>query len=166
MKSLIITKKYYNSKLVKGFTLIELIVTIAIISVLSGIILFTTTQYINKGKDSNIAGNLAVLIPAGESYYNKGNTYENFCNPFVSDIFKNTISEMPLKNSGASCQSSSITETTNPAGVCCSVSSNGQAWAACSDEFSKNDKAWCVDSRGYKKEINKTSCVNTITECP
>ena len=35
----------------KGFTLIELIVVIAIIAVLSGIILFSVTLYINKGKD-------------------------------------------------------------------------------------------------------------------
>ena len=39
------------SKNGEGFTLIELIVTIAIISILSVIILYSVTQYIGKGKD-------------------------------------------------------------------------------------------------------------------
>ena len=63
----------------KGFTLIELIIVIVIIAILSAVILFSITQYINKGKDSNISANLAVLIPAGEVYYNSYNsTYKDF----------------------------------------------------------------------------------------
>lgn len=150
----------------KGFTLVEIIVVIAIIAVLSGIILFSTVQYINKGKDSNIAGNLAVLIPAGEVYYNIGTTYTGFCS---SDVVKNSISQMPINKNG-SCYSDTITSSSNPASVCCSVDTYGGAWAACARQFNNSGgyatgTAICVDSRGVKKEIDNARCSSSITTC-
>src|ERR1035437_2671286 len=46
----------------KGFTIIELIVVIAIIAVLAGIVLVNVTSYINKGKDAAAQGNLASML--------------------------------------------------------------------------------------------------------
>jgi prepilin-type N-terminal cleavage/methylation domain-containing protein len=143
----------------KGFTLIELIVAIAIIAVLSGIVLFGVTQYINKGKDSSIAGNLVILIPAGEVFYNSVGSYEGFCG---SNILISAKAQMPVNTSG-SCYNGSD----NTAGVCCSEASpNFDAWAACAKEFADDDKAYCVDSRGIKKEICASSCTNALTVCP
>lgn len=159
----------------RGFTLVELVVVIAIISVLSGIILFSVTQYINTGKDSNISGNLAVLVPAGEAYYNLENTqngdgYNGYCDPTATtgSVLKNAISQMPVNLSG-SCYSAFNTSTANPAGVCCTVSSsaqNYQSWAACAKEFAKVNTAYCVDSRGIKKEIPSNLCVIGLHQCP
>ncbi len=149
----------------KGFTLVELIVVVAIIAVLSGVILFSTILYINKGKDSNIAGNLAVLVPAGEVYYNMDSTYAGFCDATKNtSVLRNSLGQMP-KNENGNCYSPSITSTTNPAGVCCGVSNNGQAWAACAFEFTNPSAAICVDSRGVKKEITASNCISTITSC-
>lgn len=154
----------------KAFTLIELIVVIVIIAILSGVILFSISQYVNKGKDSNISGNLAVLIPAGEVFYNSNhNSYIDFCDPTGSGtVLKNAISQMPLQSSGAPspCYSDFPTSTTNPAGVCCNVNSNGDSWAACARELTNPDYAYCVDSRGVKKRINNSSCDNNLTQCP
>ena len=143
----------------QGFTLIELIVVIAIISILSGVILFSVSQYINKGKDSNIAGNLAVLVPAGEVYYNSnGYSYVGFCD---SNVVINAKNQMP-DNPNGSCYNSS----TNLKGVCCYA--QGQAWVACAREFTDSTKAFCVDSRGVKKEIFNTSCTGIMNpvQCP
>jgi prepilin-type N-terminal cleavage/methylation domain-containing protein len=132
-----------------GFTLIELIVTIAIIAVLSGVILFSITQYINKGKDSNIAGNLAVLIPAGEVYYNYTNSYSGFCN---STVVTNAFAQMPPGN----------------VHYCVGDSANSQAWAACVKLFSNTAYAYCVDSRGMKKDkMPVASCTSNLpAQCP
>ncbi len=138
----------------KGFTIIELVVVIAIISVLSGIIMFSVTQYISKGKDSNISGNLAVLVPAGEVYYNGfpnayGDSDNDFC---TSNVVENAIAQMP------------------PGAIFnCNVDSgnNYQSWAACAQKFTDSNMAFCVDSRGVKKEMCSLDCsANNLTECP
>lgn len=153
-----------------GFTLIELVITITIVGVLSGVILFATTQYINKGKDSNISGNLSILIPAGEVYYtNNGNSYGNgsftgFCDVQESNVLKNSISQMPqrtLAPNSSGCWNSSD----NAPGVCCNVASDGQSWAACAPEFTDPQSAWCVDSRGVKKQIPIDTCTTSIESC-
>lgn len=156
-----------------GFTLIELIVVIAIIAVLSGVIVFSVSQYISKGKDSNVAGNLSVLVPAGEAYYNgNNNKYTGFCDPTGSsdnNVFKNILSQMPDQTSDAPCYiSGDYTVTQNSKGVCCSVEpDNGQAWVACAREFSDDTKYFCVDSRGVKKEITQPcSSVVVNFKCP
>ena len=131
----------------KGFTLIELAVSVAVVAILAVIVLFSIAQYINKGKDANISGNLSVLISAGESYYNIGNTYSSFC---ASGATVNIISQMP-ENPNGSCYNASA----NKSGVCCNVSLPvGDAWMACAREFTNTAKAFCSDSRGVKKEID------------
>jgi prepilin-type N-terminal cleavage/methylation domain-containing protein len=138
----------------KGFTIIELIVAIAIVSVLSGMILFSVTQYINKGKDSNISGGLSSLIPAGEVWYNGNssnpNSYTDFC---TASVVLNVFNNMPT---GA-----------NPV---CYVDSGGQKWAACAKKLTSTTVAYCVDSRGMKNEILLTTCSgfvsNTVSQCP
>ena len=129
----------------RGFTLIELVVVIAVIVILSAIILFTVNQYINKGKDSNIKGNLVVLVASGEVYYNGpgGNSYRasvdsDFCD---SSVVINAFSRIP---SNASPE--------------CEVNSSGDRWVACAQLFTDTSKAYCVDSRGVKEEIDSSVC--------
>lgn len=142
-----------------------MVVVIAIIAFLSGIVLFSVTQYISKGKDSNISGNLAILIPAGEVYYNVENAanqdgYNGFCDPSLNSVLKGALAQMPQNNNG-SCP------LANPQGVCCNVdNTNHEAWAACAREFATGSYAYCVDSRGVKKEICNSSCTSSITSCP
>jgi prepilin-type N-terminal cleavage/methylation domain-containing protein len=149
--------KNKKDRLLTGFTIIELLVAIAIIGFLSGIILFGVSQYINKGKDSNVIGNLAVLVPSGEIYYNSNNnSYENFCESSVVINAKEQMPSNPLGN----CYNS----TNNPSGVCCYDSES--EWASCAKKFSDPELAFCVDSRGRKKEIKISDCGNSIMKCP
>ncbi|MDP2741276.1 MAG: prepilin-type N-terminal cleavage/methylation domain-containing protein [bacterium] len=130
-------------KLSKGFTLIELLVVVAIISILSSIILFSVVQYINRGKDASVTGNLVILIPSGEVYYDNNNSsYDGFCS---SSVVTNALLQITSSNKH------------------CSASNN--AWSACGQLFTNNLKAYCVDSRGVKKEIDDSAC-QAITVCP
>jgi prepilin-type N-terminal cleavage/methylation domain-containing protein len=63
----------------KGFTIIELIVVIAIIAVLAGVVLVNVTQYITKGRDAAAKGNLATMLTNGVVYYDTKGNYNNFC---------------------------------------------------------------------------------------
>jgi len=172
-------KMFFSSK---GFTLMELIVVIAITAVLSAMIMFATTQYINRGKDSNIAGNMAILIPAGEVWYNgNSNNYSGFCDPTTpngNSVLRNSILQMPQNASGY-CSwvpspgsppnyflwgtSGTGTYKGNPAGVCCFVNPTGDAWVAYVKEFADTTHIYCIDSRGQKEDI---PAINYDTDCP
>jgi prepilin-type N-terminal cleavage/methylation domain-containing protein len=137
----------------KGFTLIELIVVIAIIAVLYGIILFSVTLYINKGKDSNIYGNLSILIPAGEAYYNGfpnayGGSSTNFCS---LSLVTTAFSQM---SSGAT-----------PLCAVNTYNSNYQSWVACANEFTNTSYVYCVDSRGMSESENSQTCATITSAC-
>ena len=156
-----------------GFTLIELIVSVAIIAILSLIVLFSVAQYTNKGKDSNVQGNLAVLIPAGEAFYNgenaaNGDGYTGFC---ASSAITNIYAQLSLPATSSSAWDCSASATP---GLCCLVDSApataGTEWAACAQEFTDNTKAFCVDSTGARKEIANSECATisqwTLMQCP
>jgi len=143
-----------------GFTLIELIVVISVISFLSAIILFSVIQYINSGKDASIRANLSILIPTGETYYNttsqEGIGYTGFCD---TNVVGSVVTQLPLPSSASDCPA-------NTRGLCCNVKPDGNAWAACIREFSDDTKAFCVDNRGIKKEISVSDCTTIVYQCP
>lgn len=135
--------------------MIELLVVIAIMATLSTIVLFGITQYINKGKDASINGNLAILVTAGEVYYKANNDdYRGFCE---SNVVINAFSQTPsIASSNCFLAGKGI--------PCCNDGLN--QWASCGKEFSDSEKAYCVDSRGIKKEIEAINCISSIIQCP
>ncbi len=147
----------------KGFTILELLVTIAIVATLSGLVMYAIVVYINTGKDASVRGNMVILIPSGEVYYNvntiEKETYRGFCE---SNVIKEVWKEIPRSSANMSCPPAG-----NPIipGICCGVSELGNAWAACAMLFTDSDKAFCVDSTGHKKDIEKGQCTGGITTC-
>ncbi len=138
------TQDFKNSA---GFTLVEMLVVIAIISLLASFVLYSATQYINKGRDATIKGNLAILITAGELWYDKNDSsYTGFC---VSGAVTKALSEIPTADADKHCY----------------VNSSNTAWGTCAKEFVYNTKAYCVDNKGNQKEIDIANCTNTITNC-
>jgi prepilin-type N-terminal cleavage/methylation domain-containing protein len=136
-----------------GFTLVEVMVVVTILVILSSVVLFTVSYYINKSKDSNIKGNLAILIAAGEVYYTGPgrNSYgipneENFCS---SNVVVNAFSQIPPSSYPL-----------------CNVNSFGDKWAACAQLFTDKDKTFCVDSRGVKEDMDEGYCDENLIECP
>lgn len=154
----------------KSFTLIELIIVLAIIIVLSGVVAFSVNRYIDISKDNNIMGNLAVLMPTGEVFYgaNRNSFYNNdfdFCNPQDNRVLKQIISRMPINQEGPCYDENSDidnpggwgadTNTGNPAGVCCYSDTN--AWVSYVRKFSDIKDYYCVDSRGIELTLDEIS---------
>jgi prepilin-type N-terminal cleavage/methylation domain-containing protein len=52
-----------------GFTIIELLVVVAIIAVLTAIVLVNVTQYISRGRDAAAQGNLATMLTNSAVFY-------------------------------------------------------------------------------------------------
>lgn len=65
----------------EGFTLVELLIVIAIIAVLSAIAIVNLNSARNKGNDAAVRANLIALYSAVEIFYDdNNNSYVGFCN--------------------------------------------------------------------------------------
>ena len=130
----------------KGFTIIELLVVVAIISVLAAIVLVNVTAYINQGKNAAIKGNLATILTNGAVFYDTNGNYTGFCsNAYV------TGPNAAITSAGGA--------------PTCTVNVAATAWCACStlkDVTGATGQTFCVDSTGAKKQT-ATACA---TECP
>lgn len=122
------TSKHLKCKSGAGFTIIELVVVIAIIAVLSAIVLTNVLQYIGKGRDTAIKGQVGQMRTAAVKFFDDNGKYDNMC---ISGTECYTIKSNILNLHG---QFSSIFAT---GGVYCfSVILNSGGH-------------WCVDNTGY-----------------
>ncbi|OGZ79476.1 MAG: hypothetical protein A2358_04325 [Candidatus Staskawiczbacteria bacterium RIFOXYB1_FULL_37_44] len=113
----------------KGFTIIELIVVIAIIAVLAAIVLVNVTQYIAKGRDSAIKGDMSTIMANSAVYFD-----EQTPTTYVGYKLDNKY----LNPSGAA---------TDAGGTGLDAAESASAFCA---TITLNDGSfWCVDSTGY-----------------
>ena len=78
----------------KGFTIIELIVVIAIIAVLAGIVLVNVTQYIQKANVSAIMADLNQISVEATDYYSKNGNFDNIRNDTKMQNIINAINNI------------------------------------------------------------------------
>ena len=141
----------------KGFTIIELIVVIAIIAVLASIVLVNVTSYINKSKNAAIQGNLATLLTNGAIYFDNNNAALG--SAFTADTTGCSITGatyLAIKSA-----------YNNTANLACKGSGATQAWCAYSSTLVAGSTAastWCVDSSGYKGTTT-TNCTSSNFCC-
>jgi prepilin-type N-terminal cleavage/methylation domain-containing protein len=129
----------------KGFTIIELIVVIAIIAVLASIVLVNVTSYINKSRDSSIKANLATILVNATDYFYKNSNYTSF---ETSSGY--TVPAAMLTNSP-------ISSTPTYVGI---------ATAFCVKATLKDGTTvYCVDSTGYKGLLVSGKCVTGTYTC-
>ena len=137
----------------KGFTIIELIVVIAIIAVLASIVLINVTGYINKGKDAAIKGNMGSILVNAADYFNTNSNY--------------------AASSGAATGFCGDTKYTTPVTAITAAGGTVVQYCTtttfCSCSTLKNStNTYCVDGTGYKNET-ATACASrcsaTVTNC-
>ena len=135
----------------KGFTIIELIVVIAIIAVLAAIVLFNVTIYISKSKNAAIKGNMATLMTNSTLWNANKSTYSGFTTDNITGCGPSSpIQAQITKNGGGTIVSAE----------------NANAWCACvvlnntpEDPYAGGRPSFfCVDSTGKKSENNNHTC--------
>ncbi len=124
----------------KGFTIIELLVVVAIIAVLTGIVLVNVTSYINKGKDAAIKGNLSSILINTATYYDTNGNYTAFCG---------TPSYMVP-------EAAILSANGGVAGINTKCVGTATTTCACATLKVTAGNVYCVDSTGYKKETTNT----------
>jgi len=140
----------------KGFTIIELIVVIAIIAVLASIVLVNVTAYINKGKDAAISGNLASMMTNAAQIVDSTGSMATVCSNVTNAAALAAADSAYDGNATA-------TQVTD-----CNVNGTNDAWAACG-QLKVSDSYFCVDSTGTKKSVaTRATCVTAwaATVCP
>ena len=69
----------------KGFTLIDLLVVIAIIGILSSVVLASLNSARSKGNDAKVKTQLSGARAAAEIWYDNKGSYEDMCDAASSD---------------------------------------------------------------------------------
>lgn len=110
-----------------AFTIIELIVVIAIISILSSVVLANVVGYINKAKDAKIKTDLSGVLQEASAYQSENNTYSGYA------ISAGVTSP---------CGDQSYT-----------VSSTDDSFVAY-HQLCGSDKYWCADSTGTMSQLD------------
>jgi len=137
----------------RGFTIIELIVVIAIIAVLASIVLVNVTSYIAKGKDASIKGNMSSMATMAAAWYDNPD-HTGFLGLDTDPAYASGIASIDTAN-GTGTVIDNIVPTT------------GSAWCVQSDLNDGTD--WCVDSTGYKGataacDATNATCATEATE--
>src|SRR3989344_1173069 len=140
----------------RGFTILELLVVVAMIGILSAIVLTSLSKARYKGGDGGVKSNLRNAISQGEIFYGTNtaavNTYTGVCtNPGPVGGAK-TVAEHML----AAVKAAGLTTyVTNAIGTGATATCNDSAtlWAAeVPLRGAGVNQMWCVDSSGKSKQ--------------
>jgi len=136
----------------KSFTLIEVLVVIAIIALLISISLIAIGHYQDKATDTAIGADLSQIRKVAAMIYTDENSYENICaagtlNDGYSDL--KTIEDDVNKFAGK-----------DP-----TCYSERNAYCVQSSLLSADEGYFCVDSTGFAGEIDKDYCKDKSKNC-
>ena len=166
MKKLFRSNKNIKNKSGAGFTIIELLVVVAIIAVLAAIVLVNVTQYIGRGRDAAAQGNLATMITNGAVFFDNSSTFTNFISnstlTATGTIAAGTLANCALGGAAGfinPCQALVTTSAANGYAItyACSNGTTGNNCGStgvtnwCAGITLKSTITYCVDSNGSKK---------------
>ena len=153
----------------RGFTIIELIVVISIISVLATIIVTNVFVYVKKSKDSAVRAEMAQLSTFGSNYFDTNGSYANYCDAIDTQPFFVKIADF-VGNLPVVCNNG-----VNKWKSCCIDEAHGSvsplSWAVCTKLITDTASAWCVDYTGASRKIDINDCksnmvVGNMATCP
>lgn len=151
-----------------GFTLLELLIVIAIIGVLSGIVIIALNDARNKGADAGVKSNLSSARSQAEVFYNTNtanpNTYVGVCtNGTVGGADGIGLMIITAAKS-AGLGAYNVNGVPNASDLDqASCNEDGNAWAA-EAPLKGAGGMWCADSTGTSDR--RTTSIGSATVCP
>ena len=145
-----------NTKIFKkGFTLLELLVVVAIIGLLTTVVIAALNNARNKGGDAGVKTNLKNAIPQGEIYYGTNtaypNSYTNVCSlGSVGGVAAiGSFVQAAAKANGYT-YTATVGTDKRVVGSTAKATCNEMAigWAAEVPLKSVSGQVWCVDNTG------------------
>jgi len=152
-----------------GFTLLELLVAMAIIGILAAITLSFMTQSRGKGGDAAVKSNILNARPQAEFYFNGSatstNSYVGVCNDARNGIYKQL--QAGARATGRTPQTTYVNAT--PSGgdteVCHSDTNRYVVWIPMSGSTDSAIRGWCIDSTNASRVVTTGLTANAY-ECP
>ena len=130
----------------KGFTIIELVVVIAIIAILSAIVLTNVAQYKKKGNDAAIKGQISQIRTAATDFFYTHNDYSGLCNP------------------GTKCDAAEYNILNKLGGFYDNTYINANTYCI-SFYLSDHINKWCIDNTGYNGDPVSNECAAPYYNC-
>ena len=119
----------------KGFTLLELIVVIAIIAILATVTMWSISSYKAKNDDAVVKAGIKTVINQAEIYnLNNGGSYANMCDPLSDSVVTAALNQIKFS-----------AVDFDPAVNCVDSNQDWVVWA----ELKGGGGTWCADARNF-----------------